>query len=83
MLPRVRRLTDRPLAAYAHINNAMPICGWSYAQAAPPTEYGTYVQQWLEVGAAVVGGCCGTTPAHIEVVRRTVDRLASRLSNGS
>ena len=25
-------------------------------------------------GVAVIGGCCGTTPAHIRAVRRAVDK---------
>jgi methionine synthase I (cobalamin-dependent) len=27
------------------------------------------VGQWLESGAQVVGGCCGTTPDHIRALR--------------
>lgn len=79
LLPRLRRATGRPVAAYAHINNAVPIRGWSYGQAVPPAEYGGYVRQWLELGAVVVGGCCGTTPAHIEAVRAVVDEFVARV----
>lgn len=34
-----------------------------------PEPYAGFVAQWLEAGANVVGGCCGTRPAHIEVLR--------------
>jgi len=30
-----------------------------------PAELAERVGSWLRVGAALVGGCCGTTPAHI------------------
>ena len=30
-----------------------------------PASYADYVGQWLQAGANVVGGCCGTGPAHI------------------
>ena len=30
-----------------------------------PASYADYVDQWLQTGANVVGGCCGTSPAHI------------------
>ena len=30
----------------------------------------------LEGGARIVGGCCGTTPAHIRAMREAVDRHA-------
>ncbi|MEW6197264.1 MAG: homocysteine S-methyltransferase family protein [Planctomycetota bacterium] len=79
LLPRLRRATGRPVAAYAHINNAVPIRSWSYGQAVPPAEYGRYVRQWLELGAAVAGGCCGTTPGHIEAVRAVVDEFVARV----
>ena len=30
-----------------------------------PENYAAHVTQWLRDGATVVGGCCGTRPAHI------------------
>lgn len=39
-----------------------------------PEQYAEHVARWLEAGATVVGGCCGTRPAHIaklyELLRR-------------
>jgi S-methylmethionine-dependent homocysteine/selenocysteine methylase len=60
------------VAAYGHINNPTPIRGWSYSQAVSPAEYGDYARQWLDLGASIVGGCCGTTPEHIAAVRAVV-----------
>jgi S-methylmethionine-dependent homocysteine/selenocysteine methylase len=34
-----------------------------------PATYATYVDQWLQAGATVVGGCCGTGPAHIAKIK--------------
>jgi methionine synthase I (cobalamin-dependent)/5,10-methylenetetrahydrofolate reductase len=38
----------------------------------------TYMADWagrmLETGARIVGGCCGTTPAHIAAMREVIDR---------
>jgi len=77
LLPRLRDATDRPLAAYAHVDNVEPIRGWSFAEQVEPAAYATHVNQWLEAGVGIVGGCCGTTPAHIAEVRSLVDaRLA-------
>jgi 5-methyltetrahydrofolate--homocysteine methyltransferase len=33
------------------------------------------VQDLLSAGVSIVGGCCGTTPAHIAALRAVVDRL--------
>jgi S-methylmethionine-dependent homocysteine/selenocysteine methylase len=73
-LPRLRRATGRPLSAYAHIGNPEPIRGWSFSSAVGPAEYGEHVRRWLEQGAMVVGGGCGTTPAHVAAVRGVIHR---------
>jgi S-methylmethionine-dependent homocysteine/selenocysteine methylase len=33
-----------------------------------PEPYATFAQDWLEAGATVIGGCCGTRPAHIATI---------------
>ena len=67
-LPRLRRATQRPLAAYAHIGNPDPISGWSFSQTIAPSVYSECAREWLDLGASIVGGCCGTTPDHIRAV---------------
>lgn len=39
-----------------------------------PPEYLTFVESWLAKGATVVGGCCGTRPAHIRLIAQTLGR---------
>jgi S-methylmethionine-dependent homocysteine/selenocysteine methylase len=39
--------------------------------------YAHHVQGWLDQGATVVGGCCGTGPAHIARLRAVIDASAS------
>ena len=34
-----------------------------------PASYAEYVIGWLQAGATVVGGCCGTGPAHIAKIK--------------
>jgi len=75
ILPRLRQATGRRLAAYAHIGNPVPIRGWSFSEDMHPVEYAEYARQWLGLGALIIGGCCGTGPAHIQAVRRMVDQL--------
>jgi homocysteine S-methyltransferase len=38
-----------------------------------PEAYADHVRRWLAKGATVVGGCCGTGPAHIDRLRRLID----------
>jgi methionine synthase / methylenetetrahydrofolate reductase(NADPH) len=49
------------------------------------TYFARYLRRFAEAGAALVGGCCGTTPAHIEAavagvadLRATATRSAAR-----
>jgi methionine synthase / methylenetetrahydrofolate reductase(NADPH) len=34
-----------------------------------PRYFADYAQRFAEAGARIIGGCCGTTPAHIEAMR--------------
>ncbi len=39
-----------------------------------PEEFGSIALQFLQAGATIFGGCCGTTPAHIAAARAEIDR---------
>ncbi len=38
-----------------------------------PESYCLHVADWLTAGASVVGGCCGTRPAHTAAMRNLLD----------
>ncbi|NLE52082.1 MAG: bifunctional homocysteine S-methyltransferase/methylenetetrahydrofolate reductase [Chloroflexi bacterium] len=40
---------------------------------ATPDYFGDYALAFKEAGACLVGGCCGTTPEHIQAMRRALD----------
>ncbi len=40
---------------------------------ATPAYFGEFAARARELGARVIGGCCGTTPAQIEAIRAAVD----------
>ncbi len=40
-----------------------------------PEEMAARVKALVAAGASIVGGCCGTTPAHIRAIRQAVDKL--------
>jgi homocysteine S-methyltransferase len=40
---------------------------------ATPAYFGEFAAQARELGARVIGGCCGTTPAQIEAIRAAID----------
>ena len=38
-----------------------------------PDAYAAHAAAWLDAGATVIGGCCGTRPAHIARLREMID----------
>lgn len=38
-----------------------------------PDKISPYVEKLIDIGINIIGGCCGTTPEHIEVMRRIID----------
>lgn len=39
-----------------------------------PQMMGEAAERWLEAGAQIVGGCCGTSPQHLHEIARAVER---------
>ncbi len=47
-----------------------------FVYAAPPAYFGEAVARFVDAGATIVGGCCGTTPEHIRHMREALDALS-------
>jgi S-methylmethionine-dependent homocysteine/selenocysteine methylase len=45
---------------------------FSGTDAIPPERYAEAAREWRKLGAQVIGGCCGTTPAHVRALRETL-----------
>jgi S-methylmethionine-dependent homocysteine/selenocysteine methylase len=54
-----------PYGAYAHLGEMDPAVRWPPSAVLEPAAYAERAKRWVERGATLVGGCCGTTPAHI------------------
>lgn len=63
---------------------AMPNAGYParvegrYVYSTPPKYFAEHARRMAELGARVVGGCCGTTPEHIAAVAEAVRDLRPR-----
>jgi homocysteine S-methyltransferase len=75
-LAELRRHRAAPSGAYAHIGRYDPP-SWKFGfyprfsstDSVPPALYLQAAREWKRLGAQVIGGCCGTTPAHIRALR--------------
>jgi len=73
---RMKGFTKLPFGAFAHIGRFSPP-SWKFdfhpqfieTDTTSPAQYQAEAKKWREGGARIVGGCCGTTPAHIRALR--------------
>ena len=54
--------------------NAMAKDAVGFDQNLDPAQFAAGMEALLDAGASIVGGCCGTTPAHLAALREVVDR---------
>lgn len=57
-----------PFGAYANAGSVDEAMGWRSPEDTGPEAAATYLSHaidWVKAGATIIGGCCGTGPAHI------------------
>jgi methionine synthase I (cobalamin-dependent) len=81
IIHRYRQETDLPL--FARPNAGTPTrVGERWVYPHTPESMAARLPELLEAGVAMVGGCCGTTPAHIAAFRAVVDDWNARQCRG-
>ncbi len=71
----LRGVWDGPLGAYPH-GGTYRRPDWEFDDSFTPEVLATGAERWLADGCRIVGGCCGTGPAHIAALREVVDAVA-------
>ncbi len=66
-----------PLAAYGNLGLPADDLGWAFTEELSPEAYAEHARRWLMLGARLVGGCCGTIPAHTATLQKFLDSLGS------
>jgi homocysteine S-methyltransferase len=70
----VQAVPDRSAKFWVKPNAGWPEqVGGRIMYPADPEYFGEYALSFREMGACIVGGCCGTTPQHIAAMRRALD----------
>lgn len=70
VVERILSLSDKPVIVQA--NAGLPDANGNYDVS--PEEFAEYAETFRQKGVSVIGGCCGTTPAHISAVKARVGR---------
>ncbi|SES41759.1 homocysteine S-methyltransferase family protein [Actinokineospora terrae] len=79
-LPVLRETCAGPVGAYPNIEDRTGVDGpveRHLPAALPEGEFGALLARWHTEGADVLGGCCGTTPAHLSQARPLIPAEAS------
>lgn len=72
---KLRQLTSLPISVQPNAGIPQNIGGRNIYMASP--EYmAEYAKRFIQSGATIVGGCCGTNPTHIQAIRRAVKALS-------
>lgn len=61
-----------PVGAYANSGRQTSQGDWQSTHGGP-AEYAAAAAGWLMQGVRIIGGCCGTTPAHISAIHGLLD----------
>ena len=78
-LRRLREVTRKPISIQPNAGLPRQVEGRTLYMCTP--EYmAEYAKRFFENGARIIGGCCGTTPAHIAEIVKTVRSLAKAMS---
>jgi S-methylmethionine-dependent homocysteine/selenocysteine methylase len=63
-LRELAKVRQNPTGIYPHVGRFDPP-EWLFTDEYPPDRYLEAARRWADMGARVIGGCCGTTPEHI------------------
>jgi homocysteine S-methyltransferase len=58
------------------------LSGGRYQFMSSPDYCASYVEPYIRAGARLIGGCCGTTPQHIQAMRSSIDHLLKTIDPG-
>ena len=63
-----------PIAVYANLGAPDDEQGFTRSDDCDPETFARFALEWCARGAQLVGGCCGTTPAHVRAIARALGR---------
>ena len=69
LIRTLRRLSATPLILYPNCAESHDRQTRRWGVQARPGEFASAAQTWQRAGAALIGGCCHTTPGHIAALR--------------
>lgn len=62
----IRQQWDGTMAVYPNTGHYKAPGGWDTSTGCTPGEFADACENWIEIGAGIVGGCCGIGPKHLQ-----------------
>ncbi len=76
LVTEIRSHTDKPIVVYPNSGEVWDAHRRCWDGTA--TRFTAHIDEWIDAGAAWLGGCCRTTPADVRVLRQSMDARARR-----
>ncbi|MDD5308392.1 MAG: bifunctional homocysteine S-methyltransferase/methylenetetrahydrofolate reductase [Deltaproteobacteria bacterium] len=74
-LEKLRAVTTRPLSVMPNAGLPTEVDGRTI-YICSPDYMANYARRFVQVGARIVGGCCGTTPDHIRAIAASIRQIS-------
>ena len=78
-LEQMVKMTTTPIAIMPNAGMPQRVDGRMFYMATPEY-FGVYAKRFIETGARIVGGCCGTTPEHIKKMAEAILQKQGRIA---
>ncbi len=76
-IQRMGHITQAILSAQPNAGRAN-WTGEKFVYPATPEYFADYAKRYVNSGVSIIGGCCGTTPAHISAIKNAVGSLTPK-----
>jgi 5-methyltetrahydrofolate--homocysteine methyltransferase len=72
----LRKYSQKPILIHANAGLPVLVNGQTTFKQTPQ-DMAAKVKELIDAGASIIGGCCGTTPAHITAIKAQIDQWRS------
>jgi len=77
-LEQLTRMTNKPVSIMPNAGHPQYVDGRMFYMSTPDY-FGVYAMRFIQAGARLIGGCCGTTPEHISKMAESVAQKQTRI----
>jgi homocysteine S-methyltransferase len=75
LISEIRAVTAKPILVYPNSGEGWDAANRCWTGSTDAGDFGRMAAEWFAAGAAIVGGCCRTRPAHIRAVAQAARGL--------